>query len=268
TYGVTKAGRIYAVRTQLPRGTRVWATRSGEPVLKWLCANPLTKTLPGTRLAGKPRLSKPRPVGRGLAAPGPLATNGVIIPLEEVPPVPAAPPTPVATVTSSGTPGGTLVTTNSAPPTGARPGNGLWLPFGLAAGFALLQSPGSQSSVGGNEVPPTQPPTQPPLTPPPGGTPPGTTPTTPVVTPELPGGTVPGTPVGPVIPGPGTPGIPVNPEVPLLPNTPNTPGVPEIPGIPETLPVPEPSEWLAMGMAGTSVMGLMVRARRRRSAAA
>ncbi|MES2460965.1 MAG: discoidin domain-containing protein [Armatimonadota bacterium] len=29
--------------------------------------------------------------------------------------------------------------------------------------------------------------------------------------------------------------------------------------------VPEPSEWLAMGMAGTSVCGLMVRARRRKS---
>ena len=29
--------------------------------------------------------------------------------------------------------------------------------------------------------------------------------------------------------------------------------------------VPEPSEWLAMGMAGTSVMGLMIRARRRKS---
>lgn len=29
--------------------------------------------------------------------------------------------------------------------------------------------------------------------------------------------------------------------------------------------VPEPSEWLAMGMAGTSVMGLMVRARRRKT---
>ncbi|MES2460542.1 MAG: PEP-CTERM sorting domain-containing protein [Armatimonadota bacterium] len=31
-----------------------------------------------------------------------------------------------------------------------------------------------------------------------------------------------------------------------------------------TAAVPEPSEWLAMGMAGTSVMGLMVRARRRK----
>ncbi|MES2459311.1 MAG: PEP-CTERM sorting domain-containing protein [Armatimonadota bacterium] len=35
-----------------------------------------------------------------------------------------------------------------------------------------------------------------------------------------------------------------------------------------TAAVPEPSEWLAMGMAGTSVMGLMVRSRRRKSAAA
>ena len=33
-------------------------------------------------------------------------------------------------------------------------------------------------------------------------------------------------------------------------------------------PIPEPSEWLAMGMAGASVMGLMIRARRRKSAPA
>jgi len=35
-----------------------------------------------------------------------------------------------------------------------------------------------------------------------------------------------------------------------------------------TNPVPEPSEWLAMGMAAASVGGLMVRARRRKSVAA
>jgi hypothetical protein len=33
-------------------------------------------------------------------------------------------------------------------------------------------------------------------------------------------------------------------------------------------PIPEPSEWLAMGMAAASVGGLMVRARRRKSIAA
>lgn len=40
TYGVTRSGRIYAARTRLRKGTKVWATRSGEPILKWLCANP------------------------------------------------------------------------------------------------------------------------------------------------------------------------------------------------------------------------------------
>ena len=50
-YGVTKSGRIYATRSRLRKGTKVWATRSGVPVLKWLCANPLTKTLPGTKIA-------------------------------------------------------------------------------------------------------------------------------------------------------------------------------------------------------------------------
>lgn len=55
TYGVTKAGRIYPVTTHLKKGTLVWATRSGLPILKWACANPLTKNLPGTLLKAKPK---------------------------------------------------------------------------------------------------------------------------------------------------------------------------------------------------------------------
>jgi hypothetical protein len=54
-YGVTRSGRIYPVRTRLRRGTRVWATRSGVPILKWLCSNPLTRSLPGLRLPAGPR---------------------------------------------------------------------------------------------------------------------------------------------------------------------------------------------------------------------
>ena len=45
-YGVTDNGRIYGVRQRMKKGTRVWANRSGVPILKWLCANPVTKTLP------------------------------------------------------------------------------------------------------------------------------------------------------------------------------------------------------------------------------
>src|SRR5207253_1996877 len=39
-YGVSRTGQIYPVRSRLRKGTRVWATRSGVPILKWLCANP------------------------------------------------------------------------------------------------------------------------------------------------------------------------------------------------------------------------------------
>jgi PEP-CTERM motif len=42
-YGVTKSGTIYNKVTTLKKGTRVWATRAGKPVLKWDCSNPITK---------------------------------------------------------------------------------------------------------------------------------------------------------------------------------------------------------------------------------
>jgi len=63
TYGVTKSGHIYPVHTYLKKGTLVWATRSGLPVLKWACANPLTKHLPGTLLSARP-LTSPHNVPR------------------------------------------------------------------------------------------------------------------------------------------------------------------------------------------------------------
>lgn len=44
--GVTRTGKIYSVRTKLRKGTRIWATRSGVPVLKWACGNPLLARLP------------------------------------------------------------------------------------------------------------------------------------------------------------------------------------------------------------------------------
>lgn len=50
TYGVTKSGAIYPVRTTLPKGSTVWATREGVPVLKWNCSNPLAAVLPGAAL--------------------------------------------------------------------------------------------------------------------------------------------------------------------------------------------------------------------------
>jgi hypothetical protein len=68
TYGVTPSGRIYPVRERLPAGTRVWATHSGVPILKWRCANPLTTRLPGLQFARGPRSSRPAPARRSTVA--------------------------------------------------------------------------------------------------------------------------------------------------------------------------------------------------------
>lgn len=45
-YGVTKKGMIYGKKMVLKKGTRVWATRSGDPILKWICSNPLLARVP------------------------------------------------------------------------------------------------------------------------------------------------------------------------------------------------------------------------------
>ncbi len=54
TFGITKSGMIYPVKTRLKKGTKVWATREGVPVLKWNCSNPLEWELPGQELREKP----------------------------------------------------------------------------------------------------------------------------------------------------------------------------------------------------------------------
>jgi hypothetical protein len=44
---VTKKGYIYPVKTRIKKGNRIWVDKNtGEPVLKWLCTNPVAKTLP------------------------------------------------------------------------------------------------------------------------------------------------------------------------------------------------------------------------------
>lgn len=53
-FGVTKSGTIYSKTTTLKKGTRVWATRDGKPILKWDCSNPITKTPPVVRRRPSP----------------------------------------------------------------------------------------------------------------------------------------------------------------------------------------------------------------------
>ena len=42
-YCARRSGKFYPVRQTFHRGTRVFALRNGEPVMKWVCGNPLTK---------------------------------------------------------------------------------------------------------------------------------------------------------------------------------------------------------------------------------
>jgi hypothetical protein len=46
-HGVTRTGRIYAIKSRLKKGTRVWVDKTtGTGVLKWICTNPITVKLP------------------------------------------------------------------------------------------------------------------------------------------------------------------------------------------------------------------------------
>jgi hypothetical protein len=157
-YGVTKTGRIYATRTRLRKGTKVWATRSGVPILKWLCANPLTKTLPGTKIAkAKPTKLKGKTKiagARGLAPIPALAD----IPIDTEPMLSIPPSVPTALTTPN-------IPVAVAPPTGLTPpgpvtGNanyGLLFPIGLI----LLGTLGNGGGGTGGAVSPVLPPEAP-----------------------------------------------------------------------------------------------------------
>jgi len=70
TYGVRKNGTIYPVYQTLKKGTKVWATRSRMPILKWACSNPLTVKLPGTTFASPPRITPAVEAARRVASLG------------------------------------------------------------------------------------------------------------------------------------------------------------------------------------------------------
>lgn len=157
TYGVTRTGTIYPVRSHLKKGERVWATRSGLPVLRWACANPLTKKLPGTLLASKPKPATPRRiVTRAPIAPDPT-------PVTETPALgrgsapELAAPAPVAVDTSALAPspslsgvGGTSLPAGVGGPGIGRIGPG-FLPIFLPLAGILAANPGGG---GGGTIPP------------------------------------------------------------------------------------------------------------------
>jgi hypothetical protein len=81
-YCVRPSGRFYPIRQTFRRGTKVFALRNGEPVLKWLCGNPLSKMIPDvqTRIV---RQTPPRIVLKpSIQELRPTETANVLIPNE------------------------------------------------------------------------------------------------------------------------------------------------------------------------------------------
>ena len=148
SYGVTRTGLIYGVRTRMHKGDKVWANRSGVPILKWLCANPLTKTLPGTKLA-KARQAKVKPKTK-IAGGGPLTPIDTenIIPIAEQP-IPSLPPVVSTAMTVPTVPVTPIPPTVLIPPgpVVAHANYGLLFPVGLVLLSTLGHGGGSGSAV-------------------------------------------------------------------------------------------------------------------------
>ncbi len=153
TYGLTKTGSIYPVQVRLKKGTRVWATRSGTPVLKWLCSNPVTTKLPGTdlkRAAVAPVDKAPSAVRVASLGPTiPDEPDGDLLP---APATPEAPPVLVADVPEVVAPE-TLVGDASAAapaiafPSGSSGGRVPILPLAGLVGYVAATSGGGGSSL-------------------------------------------------------------------------------------------------------------------------
>jgi hypothetical protein len=49
-YCVHRSGKFYPVHQTFHRGTKVFALRNGDPVMKWVCGNPLSHFLPSVHV--------------------------------------------------------------------------------------------------------------------------------------------------------------------------------------------------------------------------
>lgn len=86
---IDRAGRQSVKTKLLPRGTMVFATPSGQPVLSWSCGNPLRADLPvGTVKSSRETTAKPAAEPEVKVLPNPMETISTA--------VVAAPPAPLA----------------------------------------------------------------------------------------------------------------------------------------------------------------------------
>jgi hypothetical protein len=285
-YGVTRSGHIYKTRSYLKAGTRVWATRSGLPVLKWACANPLTKNLPGTLLASRP---KPTRVQVAKAPSGTAPSNALAPVAAPIPTASLTAPVLAAPTAGAGSSltlppalagaGSTVippVVAATVPVSGGGGGTGI-LPFLPLAFLFPTGGGGSSTTPTPTEVVtvPTPTPTPGEVIPTPAPTPAEVTPSevtpTPTPTPPGGGGEVVPTPTptppgggGEIIPTPTpTPPGEVGPTTTPVVPTPTPPPGGEV--TPPANAIPEPGTFALMAMAGLPVLGYAVRRRNGRT---
>lgn len=133
-YCVSNTGRIYTIRQVFKAGTKVFALRNGQPVIKWVCGNPLMSHLP--KVETKTVKLPPKVITKVSPSAETLIPNQppvMLIPSESMAMLPTAP---VITSSASG------ITTIVGP--GGFP---LWLPL-LPLAFAHGSS--SSSTTGGS----------------------------------------------------------------------------------------------------------------------
>lgn len=86
-YCVRRNGQFYPVRQTFKRGTKVFALRNGDPVMKWVCGNPLSKFLPAVQVRNLPAPRLPYKVSPSIQELMPADTVNVIVPTEIAAPV-------------------------------------------------------------------------------------------------------------------------------------------------------------------------------------
>lgn len=90
-YCVRPSGSFYPIRQTFKRGTKVFALKNGEPVMKWLCGNPLSKFLPEVSTRKIVQVPRHKPpvvvVSPSLEELTPSETANILVPSEIAAPV-------------------------------------------------------------------------------------------------------------------------------------------------------------------------------------
>lgn len=122
-YCVHRSGKFYPVKQTFRRGTKVFALRNGEPVMKWVCGNPLSKFLPDVQVKNitQQPITKVSPAIEELL---PAEQTNILVPSDIAAPV-YQPAIPASLVSSSA-------------PVLVRAGGTSLLPFLLPAAFIGL----------------------------------------------------------------------------------------------------------------------------------